>query len=212
MRMIRNNLLKKTSEAYAIVEATILFPIIMMIFAGLLLLSIYLPTRAVLQRATQYAADGIATARSDTWVAFDPKGYSWLHDARNVYAVLFGATDDADAEAAVRQCSENGIMLRRGDLSVSCQINNYIIYQEVVVTATNKIRTPVSLSLVNFPETIELSVSSTAVVQNADEFVRNMDIAADFVEYIDQRYGISTSNAFSKIKNGIQKLREFLKI
>lgn len=37
----------------AVVEATILFPIIIMIFAGLVLLSMYLPTRANLQRATQ---------------------------------------------------------------------------------------------------------------------------------------------------------------
>ena len=55
----------KNTNAHAVVEATILFPIIMLVFAGLFLLSVYLPTRAILQRATQYAADGIATARSE---------------------------------------------------------------------------------------------------------------------------------------------------
>lgn len=40
----------------AVVEATILFPIIIMVFAGLVLLAMYLPTRAALQQATQYAA------------------------------------------------------------------------------------------------------------------------------------------------------------
>ena len=127
-----NAWLNGKSGAYAVVEATILFPIIMMVFAGLFLLSVYLPTRTILQRGTQYAAEGIATARSDTWVAFETDGYKWRNDARNVYAVLFGSADDADAELVVQKSTANGLMLRQGDMSVTCQINNYIIYQEAV--------------------------------------------------------------------------------
>ena len=119
-----NAWLNGKSEAYAVVEATILFPIIMMVFAGLFLLSVYLPTRTILQRGTQYAAEGIATARSDTWVAFEADGYKWRNDARNVYAVLFGSADDADAELVVQKSTANGLMLRQGDMSVTCQINN----------------------------------------------------------------------------------------
>ena len=210
MRRRWNELLRKQADAYAVVEATILFPIIMLVFAGLFLLSVYLPTRAILQRATQCAADGIAAARSDTWVAFDAAGYGWLRDARNVYAVLFGAADDADAELVVQKSCENGLMLRQGDMSVTCEIRNYVIYQEVVVTATDTVRVPVDLSLVWFPKTIDLTTTSTAVVQNGDEFVRNMDIAADFAEYLDQRFGISTSDAFVKVKECIGKLTNFL--
>ena len=48
------------------------------------------------------------------------------------------------------------------------------------------------------------------MVQNGDEFVRNMDIAADFVKYLDQRFGISTSEAFVRVKEVIGKLTTFL--
>ena len=205
-----NAWLNGKSGAYAVVEATILFPIIMMVFAGLFLLSVYLPTRTILQRGTQYAAEGIATARSDTWVAFETDGYKWRNDARNVYAVLFGSADDADAELVVQKSTANGLMLRQGDMSVTCQINNYIIYQEVVVTAVDTVHVPIDLSCVKFPNTIDLTTSSTAVVQNGDEFVRNMDIAADFVKYLDQRFGISTSEAFVRVKEVIGKLTTFL--
>ena len=54
-----NAWLNGKSGAYAVVEATILFPIIMMVFAGLVLLSVYLPTRTILQRGTQYAAEDV---------------------------------------------------------------------------------------------------------------------------------------------------------
>ena len=97
-------------------------------------------------------------------------------------------------------------------MSVTCHINNYVIYQEVVVTATDVVRVPIDLSFIKFPNTIDLTTSSTAVVQNGDEFVRNMDIAADFVKYIDQRFNLSTSEAFVNIKDGINKLRNFLKV
>ena len=53
-------------------------------------------------------------------------------------------------------------------------------------------------------------MTATAVVQNGDEFVRNMDIAADFVKYLDQRFGISTSEAFVRVKEVIGKLTTFL--
>ena len=48
--MTRRRNLWNNEEGYAVAEATILFPIILMTFAGLVLLSMYLPARAVLQR------------------------------------------------------------------------------------------------------------------------------------------------------------------
>ena len=79
------NRLWRDTRGDAVVEATILFPIIIMIFAGLVLLAMYLPTRAALQRATQYAATAIATERSDTWLRHDPDAlaYYWIHERMN---------------------------------------------------------------------------------------------------------------------------------
>lgn len=68
---------------------------------------------------------------------------------------------------------------------------NYIVYKEIVVTATRTIPMPVDLSFVNFPTEIPITVTSTAVVQNGDEFVRNMDLAKDFTEYLGEKYGFS---------------------
>ena len=77
MKREYNHFINTDERGGVIVEATILFPIMIMVFAGLVLLSMYLPTRAQLQRATQYVATGMATARSDGSVSFDEDGYSW---------------------------------------------------------------------------------------------------------------------------------------
>ena len=169
----------------AVVEATILFPIIIMVFAGLVLLAMYLPTRAALQQATQYAATAIATERSDTWLRHDPDSMTYYWETErsalgSVYGAVLGALtgnnrDDADnAEQAV----EYGVV-------------NYIVYKEIVVTATRTIPMPVDLSFVGFPSEIPVTVTSTAVVQNGDEFVRNMDLARDLTLFLAEKFNLT---------------------
>lgn len=197
MAVMQKSLLMKDTRGYAVVEATILFPIILMTFAGVVLLSMYLPTRAVLQRETQYAATALATLQSDTWLDFDKNRmtYYWRdknNEPSNVYAALLSAffKGDGDAESIVKKLEENSLVSRVGELTVRCEINNFVVYKEIVVTATRTIPIPVNLSIINFPEEIPITVSSTAVVQNGDEFVRNIDIAKDFVQYLDEKYDL----------------------
>lgn len=191
----------------AVVEATILFPIMIMIMAALVLLAIFLPVRATLQRATQYAATAIASEQSDTWLYYDENtmSYGWKEkkgDLNNVYVALIKSisfkSDEKKAEIIVRNVEESGISTRAGNLTVEFGVVNYIVYKEVVVTAKRTIPVPVDLSFIGFPKEIPIVVTSTAVVQNGDEFVRNMDIAVDFVEYIDGKYNIS--DAFKSVK------------
>lgn len=206
----------KDTKGYAVVEATILFPIILMSFAGLVLLSMYLPTRSVLQRETQYAATVLATTQSDTWLDFD-KGdmnYYWRDNNNppsNVYAALLSAFfkgSNGDAENIVENMETNNLTGSTGELTVQCQVNNYVIYKELVVTATRTIPIPVNLEIIRFPKEIPITVSSTAVVQNGDEFVRNIDLAADFVEYLDKEYGLG----IDKLAQWVNQAWKFLGI
>lgn len=189
----------KDQSGYAVVEATILFPIMMMIFAGLVLLAIYLPTRSVLQQATQYAATALATEQSDTWLIFDEgqMQYTRANSRRelpNVYVALFSSVfSGAPSEKAriiVEKMEENSIVSRNGTLTVSCVVNNYVIYKEIIVTATRTLKMPVDLSFVGFPSEIPITVSSSSVVQNGDEFVRTVDLASQFIAYLDEKYDI----------------------
>ena len=182
----------------AMVEAVILFPFMIMIFASLVLLAIYLPVRGALQRATQYAATAISTGVSDTWI-YVGEGFpacAWETDKdklKNVYSAFFGGTDgfrDRGEEIVnmVEGFSPGSVA---GALKVDSSVVNRVIYKEVVVTATREIELPVDLSFIRFPRTIQVTVTSTAVVQNGVEFVRTLDMAADFVEYAAGKFGIT---------------------
>jgi len=195
----------------AVVEATILFPIMIMIFAALVLLAVYLPARATLQRATQYAATALATETGDTWLFFDEGNMSYhrekdIRKLKNVYADLFTRDNNVQAkgEAIVIEIESRGISSKSGRLSVESNILNRILYKEAVVTATREFQMPVDLSFIGFPMTIAVTATSTAVVQNADEFIRSVDMAGDFVEFIVDRYNLhSVLDAISSFGNRV---------
>ena len=208
--------LRVDTRGSAVVEAAILFPIMIMIFAALVLLARYLPTRAVLQQATQYAATALATSDSDTWLEFDAGSMTYYKESEpdNVYAALlwsfFSKDHSSDADTIVSNMESRGLVDRPGKLTVECSMVNYVVYKEIVVTATREIPMPVDLSFVRFPNTIPITVTSTAVVQNGDEFVRNMDIAADVADFFVKRFGLQES--FDKVGEFIGKFYDFLGI
>jgi hypothetical protein len=201
-----------------VVEATILFPIMIMIFAALVLLAIYLPIQGTLQHATQYAATAIAAERSDTWLFFDESSMMYFFEddkknLENVYVALFrsvvpGGGDDCKAATIVKKVEESSITLKPGSLTVEYGFINYVIYQEVIVTATRIIPVPVDLSFIKFPREIAITVTSAAVVQNGDEFIRNLDIAVDFAQFISKKFGLD--DTFKGIKPFVDKISSIM--
>ena len=191
---------KKDINGDAVVEATILFPIILMIFAALVMLAAYLPTRAALQRATQYAATALATEHSDVWLFYDISNmnYYWERDKdrlNSVYALSIRDSDDTSvrAERIVKGADMRLASLKEGDLEVKTVVNNRLIYNEIAVTAKRIFTPPINLSFIGFPETIDIVVTSTSVVHDGDEFVRNMDIVIDFADFISDKFGFSNA-------------------
>ena len=182
----------------AVVEATILFPIMIMIFAALVLIAMYLPTQAVLQRATQYAATALAVEESDTWLFFNEDNYSYYREdngrnLQNVYVDFFTRSTDLESkgEAIVIEFERRGIGSRAGNLEITeSQIIDRILYKEAIVTATREITIPVNLSRIGFPETIALTATSVAIVPDGDEFIRNVDMASDFLNFIIEKYNL----------------------
>ena len=190
--------LAKNTRGDAIVEAAILFPIMILIFAGLILLAVYLPTRSALQRATQLAATAVATECSDSWLFADPNtaSCSWSmrkDELKNVYAALFPNSIEIDDKAnkLVNLAESRRLGSDENALTVECFLVNRIIYEEIIVTASRNFAFPFSLSMFGIKDSISVSVTSTAVVQNADEFVRNVDLAIDFAGYIREKFGLT---------------------
>lgn len=206
-----------SNRGSAVVEATILFPIIFMIFFGLVILAMYLPTRSALQYATQGAANALAVEQGDTWLNYDENSlsYKWAgskSELPNVYVALVNSMGKGDynnkARTIVTKLESKTPTFKSGTLEVKCYVNNYIIYKEIIVTATRKISSPINLSFINFPTEIPITVSSTAVVQNGDEFTRNVDLAVEVVGKLRKKYE-SIDNIFKAISKVSREFNGF---
>ena len=212
--------LKRDTRGDAVVEAAILFPILMMIFCALVILAMYLPARSLLQRATQYAATALAAERSDTWLTYDETAMQYKiagkNQLPNVYVAVFrsafeGKDSGTQSGKIVKNIEGESIQSLAGEETrVECQVTNYIFYKEISITATRNIPSPINLSFIGFPKYLPVTVTSTAVVQDGDEFVRNMDIAKDVFQWLDDKYNIS--EMFSKVTAMLGKISEFLEI
>lgn len=206
----------KENKAMVVVEATLLFPIVIMILFALILLTIYLPTRAVLQNATQQAATAIAISKSDAWIDYDASSASYVavtdkDDLDNVYIALIKgvfASEESDATEIVTTIVENSIVSQNGTLEVEYGLVNYVLYKEVVVTATKTIPTGVNLSFIGFPNELEIKVTSCATVQDGDELVRDIDLVIKVLTALDEKYNISEK--FSGITEVGSKVSGFL--
>lgn len=201
---------------YAVVEATILFPIIIMIFYAMVMLAIYLPQRVILQEAVQAAATAIATEESDSYVSFDDNGnYVDGKEPENVYAAavesILAPNSDAELKAAsiVEHYAGRGVLSVPGGIQVTCESTDFIIYQEIMIRASQKIETPVNFSFIGFPTEIEIVQEARVVVQNGDEFVRNIDIAKDIMIWLDNKLGISQSLKESGALDKVSEVLDF---
>ena len=189
----------------AAVESAILFPIAVLIFSALVLVSMCLPAKASLQKSTQLAATAMASEKGDTWLFFDEGGMEYyfadhIGELEGIYSELANSAADAEdgaekAEAIVKKTEESGYGPGIGDLSVGYAVADYTIYKEITVAAARSIKIPVDLSFIGFPKEITVSASSTAVTQNGSEFVRNTGLVLDFAAYIYEKYGISDLKA-----------------
>jgi len=190
-------LFARDTKADAVVEATILFPVMTMVFAALVLLAVYLPAQSVLQRATQYAATAIATEISDTWLFYDESTMSYYREKdknklKNVYADMFSSAADirVKGEDITINIESSGVSSKAGRLTVECTDDSNILYREIIITASREYPVPVDLSFIGFPDTITVTAASTVVALNAEEFVRTIDIASDFTGFIIDRYDL----------------------
>lgn len=197
--LTRLKLFVKDTNGDAIVEAAILFPIMIMIFAALVLLAMYLPQRMILQEAAQYTAAALATESSDTYVAFDDNGNRVRKTPDiSVYITafkgIFGSGDPQDhAQQIANHMAQNAIFPVSSEIIADVDVKNYVVYKEITVTLTQTVPMPVDLSFIGFPKELKLVQQASAVVQNGDEFVRSIDIAKDMVVWLDDKFGFSKS-------------------
>jgi len=205
----------KNEKGDAVVEATFLFPIIIMIFAGLVWLAITLPQAAILQRAVQYAATSLAPEQTDTgytfnvdkmqaewdmqlyntWMDAITYNYDWSKNGNPLLQRFLWFIDYTNVKGRANEIVEkvvnSDILNKGGKCKVDVDYRRTFLYSELEVTAAQVIKTPINLSFVGFPSEITITQSAVCATKDGDSFLRNVDDAVAYHGIVEKMVEIS---------------------
>ena len=93
-----------------------------------------------------------------------------------------------------------------GDIKVTINFKNYVVVQQVEVTATQKLASFPVLKFFGMNDGLTVSSTAVASVNDSDEFIRNVDFINDIIETIGKKLGIDINNIKDKIQNVKDKM------
>lgn len=227
----------KSEKANAVLEYTIIFPIILLILCTIFVVSFVLHERTTMESAAQRGV--VYGAR----IVADPNYLKLINEAGNNAGSLdldcnnefdfTGCGTDIEPYRAFN-LSKNDLQVpvsnevteminqtRLGwtpfkDINVTCEKTNVIVYQDVKVTVTAKYPLPKFFEVIGLPAEYQLKTEAMMTVNDPDDFVRNADFAVDIVVKIDEemfggRGGELANNIGEKIQEFSDKISGFLK-
>ena len=192
--MRRFGIFHKDERGLAIVEATILLPVCIIMVAAVYYASVFMCQKANMA----YKREG---------QTIDADGSSYTTPTELFPYRFFGfAFDSGDFESFFRSMVGYMFFDTGDNITITSKSHNYIIYKTITANATQEVKPAISLSLVGVPNSFTLTVTGEAVVTDADDFIRNVDFAVDLVS--DTKLGELAGNVAEKAESLYSSFRE----
>lgn len=210
----------KSEKGTAIVEATMLLPFCMLMVLALYYASIFVCQKANLQANVENALIYYKNVDSDTYVhASDAMSYQKSGSVTTAngssyasptyeqpYRFLGMKFENAKFERFFRSMCGYMFFDTGSNVKLTTSTKNYVVYKEIKATATQTVKPAISLSVIGVPDSMKISCTSTVVISNADDFIRNTDFVFDIVE--DTKLGQAASGLVDKAKGFYEKFKQ----
>lgn len=210
----------KSEKGTAIIEATMLFPFCILMVIALYYAAIFVCQKANLQANVENTLIYYKNVYSDTYVQAsaemayqqngtisEGKGSSYASPTyEQPYRFLGMKFDNAKFESFFRSMCGYMFFDTGSNIKLTTSTKNYVVYKEIKATATQTVKPAVSLAMVGAPDAMEISCTSTVVISDADDFIRNTDFVFDIVE--DTKLGQAASGVVDKAKGFYDKFKE----
>lgn len=211
----------KEEKGEAVVEATFVYPVVLIVAAFLLLFGLY-ETQGVLeyskaQYVANYAVKAIKNPGYDSFGTIDDKTIDFANvtddfktiDRNSLRAKLYHRFLFNKNAYQSKMETKAGTLVNTGrllnvDTRVNAVCKKSILNTSVIVSVTDSIIMPKFLNYIGLNNEWERTVTATAVVNDSAEFIRNTDLATEAVNYIAEKLNISDD-----IDSVIAKTREF---
>lgn len=221
----------KKEDGNSLVENVIILPLIFLCIYFLILGSFIIHDKIVLDSAVErgavYAAKCVAdpnyaalsatagtNEKSNEMGLSDVDGILFSNVGDNIHPYRYIKLTYADeieryvAEETLEIVNKTKIPWReiKND-QVECSIKNYVVYQEVTVSAKATYPLPKLFGIIGLPTEFSYETSAREAVTDPDELIRNADLVVDIITYIDNK----TGNHLSKLTNTLDKFKAKIK-
>ncbi len=193
--------LKQDESGMVVVEAAVIFPVMLILILFLYFTSIYVYQKANLQSMLEVALAHSAYEYTDTGVTYDGAGTgSYAPTLENPYRHLSFSVDQDGTLTLAKRYTKAFSFYGVSTYQLKVTSKNYIIYRELQAVASQSIKPIINPSFLGLPAQWTLKARAACVVSDPDEFIRTSDIAFDIAYAVDQKFGISEAigKVFSK--------------
>lgn len=222
-------LLKKEKGAVAIVEAAIVYPIVIIIVAFVLYLGMYLMQNAILMsRAYEVAsiASKCAAFPGYSNLGADVKNYDFnelpgsaeissamddytlLSDAYRYWKKTIGDSGELEKlEQSYKSLASAGGFLG-GNVECDVQITRSGLSHYVTVTVDGAPEMPGMFKIIGLDKAVTYNLVAKAPVLDTSEFIRNTDLVVDFTKFLLEKFkvGEKFDVFFSRIKTCVNDI------
>lgn len=213
--------IKQQQKGAVEVEATFLFPIMILCIFLLLYLSLFLYQRANLQATLETSLLYYKNILTDTFVSKNEElayqmdegayiGYANSYSAAaplNPYRWVDGEYINVhDFTTYFSSVAEN--MLFSENIEIKYDYSNYFLLKEIVVTVEQVMEIPINLEFLGIGNEYTISATGRMVAVDHEDTIRNIDYVISIVE--DTQVGDFIKNISAKVQEYYGKFKEFL--
>lgn len=209
------------TKGEAIIEATFIYPIVVIIAAFFLLLGLYEMQGILEYSQAQYVANytvkSIKNPGYDFFGTIDDKKIDFAEvtenfkdiDRSNLRAKLYRRFlfSKNDCQSKMRLKMETLLTtgkLLKVDTNVNAVCKKSVLNTSIIISVTDSITMPKFLNYIGLDNQWERTVIATAVITDPAEFIRNTDLAIEMVNNIFEKLGIADN-----INSLITKTKDF---
>lgn len=204
----------KNQDGYMIIEASIVFPVIILAVCAMLLASVYIYEKAALQASVETALTYYKNSMTDSCIGTDVSKYtvddsstrtgSSLTEFKNLTIFdLFGKS--ADKNEIIDQINKiyGFRTFRSGDTSIDVKQGGILFDKYIEVRVQDKIHFPINLSFIGVDNSdITYDIRVRENVSDPDQFILDISVVQEFVMFYVNR---------TDIPNKINDLKEKFK-
>lgn len=209
----------KEERGLAVVEATLLLPFCMIMVIAVFYAAIFMCQKANLQANLQNSLIYYKNVSSDTFVqaagqisytgdtGTAASGSSYSVDGKKFpYRFLGMSFESSSMESFFRSMCGHMFFDTGENVDFTADSVNYVVYKEITATATQTVKPAINLSMVGASNEMTISVTGKAIVNDADELIRNVDFVVDIVS--ETKLGQQISSLAQKVSDAYEKFTE----